>query len=197
MIDPNAMEATLRPHRFTSDEYHAMAQYGILSPDARVELLDGQILEKMTIGNLHMAAVARLTRLLVRRFDDRAHVRVQGSILLSMFSEPEPDVLLLRKKPDDYAHDTARTEDIHAMIEVADSSLGLDQGKKLLIYAQQRVTEYWIVNLVDDRIEVYTEPHDLGYASAATFTRGESVTFLAFPDEPLPVEDILPPPKSA
>jgi Uma2 family endonuclease len=70
-------------------------------------------------------------------------------------------------------------------------------GKKLSVYAQQRVPEYWIVNLVDDCIEIRTEPHDLGFASVATLWRGESVAFLAFPGEPLLVDDILPPQKSA
>lgn len=187
------MEAAVRRHRFTTDEYHAMAQHGILAADARVELVDGQIVEKMTLGNRHMAVVARLTRLLIKQFDGVAHVRVQGSIHLSMFSEPEPDVLLLRRRLDDYAHSAALAEDIHALIEVSDTSLEFDRGKKLLVYAQQRVADYWIVNLIDDRIEIYREPHDLGYGSTETFARGDTAAFLAFPGERLSVNDILPP----
>lgn len=196
-MDVNVMEAALLPHRFTSDEYHAMARFGILDPEARVELLDGQIVDKMTIGNRHMSTVERLIRLLFKNFDSLAHVRPQGSVHLSIHSEPEPDVSLLRVRLDDYAHGPALPEDVLALVEVADSSLSLDRGKKLLIYGQSRVADYWIVNLVDDCIEVYRHPHDLGYAQQAKFARGDSVGFLAFPAPDFAVDDILPPPKPA
>src|SRR5882672_551048 len=83
------------PHRFTRDEYYRMVETGILKPDARVELIEGEILEMSPIGRRHMAAVDRLTRVLVPGVGDTAIVRVQGSIALGAYGNPEPDIVLL------------------------------------------------------------------------------------------------------
>jgi Uma2 family endonuclease len=194
MMDLNVMGSP-QPRRFTSDEYHAMAHHGIIPPGARLELLDGLIVERVSIGDRHMSTVDRFTRLVIERLGMSAHARVQGSVHLSMRTEPQPDLLLLRRRLDDYAHGPALTEDILALVEVADSSLAFDRGEKLRLYAQHRVPEYWIVNLIDDCIEIHREPHDLGYASHETFAPNQLVAFAEFCDANFAVADILPPPK--
>jgi hypothetical protein len=90
------MAVELNRHRFTRAEYHRMAQTGILAPDARVELIDGEIIEKYPASLRHMAAVDRLTNILAPRLVGAAIVRIQGSIALGDNGEPEPDVALLR-----------------------------------------------------------------------------------------------------
>src|SRR3954471_19357575 len=104
------MAVELKRYRFTRSDYHRMAQTGILSPDARVELIDGEIIEMNPIGSRHMAAVDRLTSIFVPRVQDAAIVRVQGSIALGDNGEPEPDVALLKFRPDFYATAPATEE---------------------------------------------------------------------------------------
>jgi Putative restriction endonuclease len=92
------------------------------------------------------------------------HLRLQGPVHLSLRTEPEPDLLLLRRRLDDYALGPALGEDVLALVEVSDSSLTFDRGKKLNLCAQHRVPDYWILNLIDDCAEIHREPYDLGYA---------------------------------
>src|SRR5690349_5893838 len=97
------MAVELKRYRFTRSDYHRMAQTGILSPNARVELIDGEIIEMSPIGSRHVAAVDRATRLFTRGVGDDTIVRIQGPIALGDNGEPEPDVALLRFRDDFYA----------------------------------------------------------------------------------------------
>ena len=132
---------------FDVDDYHRMAQAGILSEADRVELIDGEIVAMTPIGPRHNAAVNRATSVLVPVVGNRAIVQVQGSIRLDRFLEPEPDIVLLRPQPDFYASQLPGASDIYLIIEFADSSLGYDRDVKARIYAQAGVREYWLVDL--------------------------------------------------
>lgn len=176
---------------FTVDEYDAMGEAGIFHPEDRVELIEGVIVEMSPVGQLHIATVNRLNRLLVRILDDRGLVSVQNPVRLPPRSEPQPDVAVFRPRSDDYATAKAESGDTLLCIEVADTTLRNDR-RKTNVYARNGLHEVWIVNIPDERIEVYRENTGESYAAVEHVGRGESVTPLAFPDLPLAVDDILP-----
>lgn len=185
------MAVQLLRHTFTVEEYHRMAAAGILGEDDRVELLDGEILEMTPIGSRHAACVDRLTYLFVRGVGQRAIVRVQNPVRLTERSEPQPDLALLRPRPDFYAADHPGPTDLLLLVEVADTSVELDREVKVPLYARTGVSEVWIVDLVGECVEVYRSPGAQGYAGTARFRRGQHVTPQAIPDLEIPVEDLL------
>jgi Uma2 family endonuclease len=154
------MESWPRRHRITVDEYHRMADVGLLAPDARVELIDGEIIEMAPIGRNHMSVVDQLTRLFVLATRDKAIVRIQGSVRLSQMSEPEPDLLLLQPRPDFYRGESATGEDTLLIIEVSDTSLRYDREIKVPLYSRHGAPEVWIVDLQNARLLVYSDPVD-------------------------------------
>jgi Uma2 family endonuclease len=179
------------PHRFTVPEYERMVALGILKEDARVELIRGEIVAKMPIGDPHIACVNRLTRLLVRAAGDRAIVSVQNPIRLAD-SMPEPDISLLAPRDDFYASGKARPADVLLAIEVADTSVDDDRDVKRPLYAEAGIGEYWIVNLLDRCLEVYRQPQADGtYADARTLRPGDAADVLALPGLTLAVADVV------
>jgi Uma2 family endonuclease len=183
-----------RRYRFTRDDYHRMARTGILKPDARVELIDGEIIEMSPIGNRHMAAVDRLNGLFTPRVVGAAIVRVQGSIALGDDGEPEPDLVLLRYRDDFYGTTDATEEAVLLVVEVADTSERYDRRTKAPLYARYGIPELWIVDLNRDWVTRHLDPTPNGYATTRVFRRGESLSPLAFPDLVVAVDDILGPP---
>ncbi|MDE2482090.1 MAG: Uma2 family endonuclease [bacterium] len=176
------MSADLHQHRFSLAQYHEMIERGILTEDDRVELLRGAIVSMSPIGNRHIAAVNRLTRFFVLALGDRGVVSVQNPIATPPDSEPQPDVVILRPRDDLYDTTRPSAEATLLAVEVADSSLALDRGLKLSIYAEAGVPEYWVLDLKHDVIEVYRAPEDGRYAEMHTVHRGERIAPLAFPD---------------
>jgi Uma2 family endonuclease len=178
-------------HRFSAEEYHRLAELGILPPDARVELIDGAIHDMSPIGPLHGAVTRRLNRFFNSRARGRWIVSIQDSIRLDIYSEPEPDVALLKPAPDDYASHHPAPDDVLLLIEVADTTLDFDRGKKLQIYARAGISEFWIVNLQDSAIEVYREPHFTGYERKSILKAGDKASPAGFPQEELDVAELL------
>jgi len=185
-----AMERLLSRHRFTVDDYHAMSRAGILTEDDRVELLDGQIVKKMTIGRPHAGCVNRLTRLLVQRLGERAVVQVQNPIQLDGYSEPEPDISLLRPKEDFYAAAPPMPADVLLVIEVADASLDRDRLVKIPLYARAGIREVWIIDLPGRRIERFREPADDGYREVRRLDQGK-LSPVEFPELEVGVAELL------
>jgi Uma2 family endonuclease len=179
--------------RFTADEYLRMAEAGILTEDDRVELIDGEIVEMSPTGRRHVAAVNRCNRVFSRSVGARALVSIQNPVHLAPYDEPEPDVVLLRPRADDYADELARPADILLLVEVADSSLEYDRQTKLPLYAAAGIPEAWLLNLREHRLEVHREPSPTGYVRSQVYRPGERVAPLAFPDVETAVADLLPP----
>ncbi len=177
------MPATLlEPHTFTVDEYHALAEAGILCEDSRVELIDGIITAMSPVGAAHIACVNRLTRLFNRiglALDDAFVVSVQNPVRLGPKQEPEPDIALLRPMTEVRVPEAA---DALLVIEVADATLATDRAVKAPRYAAAGVPEVWIVNLPDKQIEVYRRPGANGYLETRVAAPGESLRFAALPD---------------
>ena len=146
---------------FSADDYQFLGKLGILDEDDRIELIDGEIVIMSPIGNRHEACVDRLNHIFVRDLKGQAIVRVQGSFRLDAYSEPQPDIALLRPRDDFYASRSATPDDVLLLVEVANSSLDRDREKARDKYAKQRIPELWIANLRDDVVERYRNP-DVG-----------------------------------
>jgi Uma2 family endonuclease len=158
---------------FTVAEYYEMARVGILKPDERVELLDGEIVPMKPIGSPHHWCVTRTASIFWQHVG-RVIVSVQGPLRLHDRSEPEPDIVII---PWDAPQDRhPGPDEALLVIEVADSSIRIDRGRKRRMYAQAGIAEYWIVDLSADRIEIYRDPGPRGYRSTALAGRGESIS---------------------
>jgi Uma2 family endonuclease len=177
------MSSLLTRRRFTVDDYHRMAKAGILHEDDRVELLDGEIIEMAPIGSRHAATVNRMTR----RFNERAHgryiVSVQNPVRLSHHSEPQPDLLLLRFRDDEYEAAHPGPDDVLLVIEVSDTTVASDRRTKLPMYAAAGIPEAWLVNLPRNSIEVHREPRNGRYQQVTVYRRGDSITLSTISDD--------------
>jgi Uma2 family endonuclease len=182
-------------HRFTVQDYYRMAESGVLKPDARVELLEGKIIDMSPIGPFHGGVTKCLNAFFTQTSKDRWIVSVQDPLHLSDHSEPQPDLMLLKPKPDHYASRHPRPEDVFLLIEVADSSLGYDRHDKLPVYARAGIAEVWIVNLIEKVIEIHREPHFAGYSSQNVLRAGEKACPAAFPDAAVDIDALLNPQK--
>jgi Uma2 family endonuclease len=167
------MSRQLAKYWISVDEYERMGAAGIFSPDARLELLEGGIYEMSPIGSLHAACVDFLAALLIGLAERRFIVRNQNPIRLDDFSEPQPDITLLRWREDYYRDAHPQPADVLLVIEVADSTLNSDRSYKLPLYAKAGIQEAWLVNLTDQTIELYAEPSNGAYQLAKEFKRGE------------------------
>jgi Uma2 family endonuclease len=168
------MALTLTKRRFTADEYHRMAQVGILG-ERGVELIDGEIVVMTPIGHRHAAVVTHATRALVRAAGDKAIVQPQGSVRLDLFYEPEPDLVLLRPRADFYSTRSRGPQDVLLVIEVADSSLEYDRDVKGPAYATAAIPEYWLVDLNGNVLWGYSSPEAGAYRTVEPFRRGQSI----------------------
>ena len=177
---------------FTVHDYHRMVDAGILCEDDRVELIHGEVLAMSPIGPRHSAAVLRANHGLSRIAGDHAIVGVQGSVRLDEYDEPQPDLYLLRPKDDFYASGHAGSPDIFLIIEIADSSLKYDQTTKRDLYAETGVPEYWISDLQNDCVVVYSGLSQKTYTKTRQFARGAIITPQLLPGCPIPVDVLLP-----
>ena len=176
---------------FTTDDYHRMGQAGVLTEDDRVELIEGEIIEMSPIGSPHAARVKRLNRLLVRRVGTRAIIQVQDPVVLSRLSEPEPDLAVLKPREDFYAARHPQPADVLLLVEVADSSRVFDRTVKAPLYARAGIPELWVVDVIDEIVEVHRKPLRGAYHDVKRFVRGKRVTIAAFPGMAFRVADIL------
>jgi Uma2 family endonuclease len=161
-----------RPHRLTVDDYYRMAEAGVLSPDDRTELIEGEIVDMAPIGSVHADVVMQLTQELFRAVGDRAAVRTQLPVRLSNRSEPQPDVALLKAKPGGYRRAHPTPEDVLLLIEVSDTTLRYDLGVKERLYATHEVSEYWVVDLVANRVWRHHDPRGAQYAEITEIVDG-------------------------
>src|SRR5215210_9388020 len=157
------MVQQLAKHWITVDEYERMGEAGIFRPDSRLELLEGEIYERSPIGSRHAACVSFLGNQLNRQLGDKMIVRTQDPVRLDDFSEPQPDIALVRWRDDFYRHAHPTPADVLLVIEVADSTVESDRSYKMPLYAKAGIPEAWLVNLPDGGIELYAGPADGAY----------------------------------
>ena len=174
---PNQQER--RPlYRFTVDQYDRMVQQGILTANDRVELLKGWIVVKMPQNPPHNNSKTRVNRRLLRVLPEKWLLQVQGPITLRPDGEPEPDFAVIRGPEELYADRHPTPKDIGLLIEIADSSLLDDRRWKARLYAAARISEYWIINLVDKQIEVHTAPRGGQYRKRNLYSLGQAVSLV-------------------
>ena len=181
-----------KSRKFTVDEYYRMAEVGILHPDERVELINGEIILMAPVGPQHLWSVNLLNSSLAELVvEGRVIVQIQNPIRLDDNFQPEPDVALLT--PQSRANSSALPgpNDILLIIEVSDTTLAYDRDVKSRIYAQANIPETWVMNLVEDCIESFTGPGPDGYANHTIYRRGDTISPSALPDVEFSVDDLL------
>ena len=183
--------ADARRYPFTVDEFARMGEAGIFAEDDRVELVGGEIREMTPIGPPHAGVVNRLTELIVLRLAGRANVTVQNPIRLDRHSEPQPDVVVARRRPSSYADRHPEPADVLLVIEVSDSSLHYDRAEKVPRYGKAGIPETWLVDLAARTVTVYTGPGATGYAGARVLQRADTIAATAAPGLCLPVADVF------
>jgi Uma2 family endonuclease len=167
------MAQQLAKHWITVDEYERMGEAGIFRPDSQLELLEGEIYEMSPIGSSHAACVKALSLLLNQLFGGVMLVSTQDPIRLDDYSEPQPDVALLSWRDDFYRRAHPTPADVLLVIEVADTTVDSDRRIKLPLYAKAGIREVWLVNLPEEKIELYAEPSGGAYQIIRDFKRGE------------------------
>ncbi|MCA1629883.1 MAG: Uma2 family endonuclease [Acidobacteria bacterium] len=167
------MSRKLAKRWISAVEYERMGEAGIFPPDARLELIEGDIFEMSPIGSPHAACVDTLTLLFTELAQRRFIVRVQNPIRLDDFSEPQPDLTLLRWREDFYRGAHPTPADVLLVVEVADTTVVTDRTIKVPLYARAGVAEVWVVNIPEERVEIYTGPAGEAYQTAAESGRGE------------------------
>ncbi len=185
-------------HVFTSAEYSRLAELNVFG-DRRVELIGGEIVDMPPLGNWHMIGVDKALEVMKAAFGPNYWVRCQTTLDLSPHSNPEPDVAVVAGGRDSVHRGRNNPRTAVLVIEVSESSLRDDQNIKTSLYAAAGIADYWIVNLVDNRLEVYrkpvpdpNEPFAARYDEPALYLPGERVAPLALPGVEVAVDDLLP-----
>ena len=177
--------------RITADEYNAMADVGIFDADERVELIDGVLISYAPPqGPEHAGMLWSCVELIRERLHGKTAIWSQMPLVLRDDTVLEPDVALLVKK-ETYRRELPRAADVHAIIEVAWSSLASDRARKLRVYAEAGIVEYWVADVRKQRVEVYRNPRGAGYESYRVAQGSDSVSFAAFPDVVFSVDELL------
>ena len=183
--------ADVQRYRFTADEFARMGEAGIFTEDDRVELIDGEILEMTPIGALHAGLVSHLTELTVTRLAGRAHVSIQNPVRLDAHTEPQPDLVVARRRKAFYTDRHPEPRDILLVVEVADSSLRYDGTEKASRYGRAGIPEMWLVDVDAAAVTVHTDPGPDGYATRCVRRRGEELTAASVAGLSFPVDEVF------
>jgi Uma2 family endonuclease len=186
-VEPTAVKS------WTVSDYHRMSEAGFLDPDERTELINGQIVLMAAKGTPHVTSLHLLANALRDRLGNTALVRTQDPIQLDDWSEPEPDVAIVRGTVLDYANHHPRPDEIALVVEVADSTLKQDCEIKDKLYAQAGIVDYWVLDLRNRQLHVFRNPTPTGYTSHLILTEPNEIAPLSFPDLTLFLTGILPP----
>ncbi|MBK7871303.1 MAG: Uma2 family endonuclease [Saprospiraceae bacterium] len=185
------MTATLPKRLFTVEDFYKMLESGILNEDDRVELINGEIVEMSPIGSKHAACVKRLNELLKDLLGKSVIISVQDPIRINEFSEPEPDIAIVRRRADFYADSHPEPQDVLLLIEVADSSFPIDRKVKVPLYAEAGIPEVWIVDLIQEKMLVFRLPKGKKYQEEQKLSASDALTIPAASNPSIAVADIL------
>ena len=180
----------LKLARLSRARYDAMIDTGILTENDAVELLDGQLYEAMPKGPRHNARISSLNVTLVVKLFRRCTIFVQNSIALHEYSEPEPDISVLKYRADCYEHALPEPPDVLFLIEVSDSTLAYDRDLKIPLYAAADIAEVWLVDVQARSVTVSREPEGNHYRNVAVYHSGQQIPLAAFPGESIAVDDL-------
>ena len=182
-------EAPICHYRLSRAEYDRAVEAGAFEPDAKLELIDGELLAMTPEGSRQAAVIQLVAARLRQVFDSGFDVRIQHPLAADEYSEPEPDVAVVPGTIRDYldAHPTSAA----LVAEVSNESLHRDRTLKQRLYAASAIPEYWIVALPHHRLEVYRDPAEDGYRSVTQHPAGHRIAPLARPSREIPVDDVL------
>jgi Uma2 family endonuclease len=181
-------------HRWSAAQYQRLGETGVLGPEVRTELIDGEILKMAPIGTRHASTVSMLARLCERAVGDRALVWVQNPLRLGDMSEPEPDLMLLKPRSDFYAHAHPAATDVLLLVEVADTTLRYDTEIKLPLYARHGVAEVWVLDLAGGVLQRHRQPAGGRYAHGELLAQPGAIDLPLPPGGRLDVSGLLPAP---
>jgi len=185
-------DAAPRRWKWTGDDLIRMGSLGVFPPEARIELMDGEIIEIMPPNPPHSALVGLIRAWLETVFSRPVfHARQENPIRLSAHFQPQPDIAIVRGREQDYPERFPLPVEVLLVVEVAETSIDYNRGQKLSAYAEAGIPEYWIVNLPDGQIEVYREPSGPEYLSRRIHKTHESVSPLAAPEASASVAALL------
>jgi Uma2 family endonuclease len=176
-----ATEQWPKRHLITVDEYYRMAEVGLLRTDARVELIEGEIIDMAPIGSQHAGVVNALNAALSAALSGRAVIAVQQPLRLGPRSELQPDIAVLKWRDDFYRASHPQAQDVRLLIEVSDSTLRFDLDSKTALYARHAVPEYWVFDLQLAQLHCFREPVAETYRSIQVLSAG-MLALLHFPD---------------
>jgi Uma2 family endonuclease len=183
-----------RRYDWTVDLYHRVGDMGLFDPDVRTELVEGEVFYMSPIGLRHSVAFENVFEALGEVFSVGFRVLPERPIRLSDLTELQPDVLVVRGDRKTFETRYPEPSDVALLVEVSDATLTYDRGRKLAIYARAGIAEYWIVNLIDRRLEVHRDPAgDVGYRTTLLILPGQQIDPLFAPGKPVAVDDLLPP----
>ena len=180
----------------TVEEYHKMGEAGVISTDEEVELIEGQIIEKPMKGTSHSAVNKYLEKLLESCLGDAALVRVQDPVKLDNYSEPEPDIAVV--KPDDFYYATHHPTppEIYLIVEIADTTLKRDTEFKAKVYAKAGINYYWVLDITNRQLYAFREPTPTGYQNQQILSDDATISPVAFPNVTININEMLRPLKA-
>ena len=174
-------------------EYYLAADKGVFKPGERLELIHGEVFQKVSPQKSPHAAVTEVVaRTLRETFGAGFHARVQLPLRLDNYSEPEPDIAVAAGDAEDYMSRHPNARDVKLVVEVADTTLRFDRGAKSKLYASFGIEEYWIANLKNGNLEVFREPCPDGYGRSQIFGKGDEISPLNAPGKSIPVSTLIP-----
>lgn len=169
------MAVALKKRLISVAEYHKMAEVGIL-PESGIELINGEIVEKDYITSQHAAMSSKLNHFLSIQLQNKAFIiSIHNALITNDFSEPEPDVAILKYRADFYGDEHPHGDDALLVIEIGDTSVAYDRKFKLPLYAESGVAECWLVNLAKQEIHTYWQPAGTAYKFSEFIQKGELV----------------------
>ena len=181
-MDRGVMNPGTARRRITVDEYYRMAEEGLLAPDSRTELIDGEIITMPPVGTLHFARTGYGSQQLMMATLGRATVVSQSTLRLDDYFAPEPDILVLKYREDFYESRAATPADVLLLVEVSDSSITYDRKIKAPLYARAKIPECWIFDLKASCLEIYRDPSNGEYRSIEVIHRPDAVSIHLVPD---------------
>ncbi len=185
------MRDWLPRNRIKVEQYRRMAEIGLLAPDARVELIEGEVVEMPPMGSRHAAVVHELRDLLDAAVGTRASVRMQSPLQLGSSSEPEPDLVLVKRRADYYAGSRPTAADVLLVVEVSETTLSQDRTVKQPLYARHGLPELWIVDVKRSRLHTFQSPAGGGYTRVSSIDEPGLTALEALPGVTVDLSGVL------
>jgi Uma2 family endonuclease len=188
-----APDSGIRVRRWTREEFYRAAEVGLFGPEEHLELIEGEVIEKLGENPPHVLALKLMEAALARTFAlVDCHLHSQHPISLPDGSEPEPDVAVIARGIRQYLNRHPLPEEVLLIVEVSNTTLAFDRARKAALYATAGIPEYWLLNLIDRRLEVHREPLNGVYQNILLLAATQSVAPLSVPETPIAVADLLP-----